>query len=74
MFHQFGVNRKRQGFPAGGFRLGELARLVPQIGERRLQMERLRVVNLGRNAPVAQELPQDVSLWTPNYELVVNMG
>src|SRR5260221_4246519 len=70
---EFGVDREREDFPAGFFGFRKFAGLVAKIGERFLQMNAQRVVNLRRNASSLQEGFQVVAARRPDGELIVDV-
>src|SRR6266404_5113981 len=74
LFSKFWIDRQREDFQAGGFRHRKISRLVPQIREGPLKVQRLRIVDFCWNPPALQMLTQCISLTNANRELVVHMS
>src|SRR5271154_1526655 len=70
-FRKYG---QRQHFPAGGFRRRQIARLVPQISKRPLQVQRYGVINLAGHSAATQMLFQLITSRGANHLLIVDMG
>jgi hypothetical protein len=70
---QLGKNWKREHFPAGLLRLGQLAVTVTEMSKSRLQVDAKGVINLGWNAPESQVLLKFIAALGADSELVVNM-
>src|ERR1017187_6701399 len=70
---QFGEDRQRQRISRSGFRLRQVSRLVSQIGEALLQMQRRRIVDFVADSAVGEEGPQFIVVEDAHYELVIDV-
>src|ERR1019366_5809882 len=70
---QFGEDRQRQRISRSGFRLRQVSRLVSQIGEALLQMQRHRIVDFVADSALGEEGPQFIAVERAHYVLVIDV-
>jgi hypothetical protein len=74
IFGELGIDGKGQGIPCRLFRMGKVAFFISEVPVTFLQVEGERVIDIGTDPFVREELPKFIPLGDPNHILVVNMS